>query len=382
MSKKRLTSLEQIFTEVENEIVTKCVQCGYCISICPVFWEGPCKDNEPEDIAQKLYEALKTGTYSDEAYFTAFGCTECDMCHGICPGGIYPRFFRQVTRNKLAATGNPPPPGFLSAKPNLPEVLQSIRIKSSDAGGLKKAPPSPEQKDVVVFTGCASLAAPGNNFALVDILDKMDIDFAALAEGGICCGRPNLFAGDLKSAEDAAENLIKRIQYFSPKKLILACPSCYDMVKNTFPRFLSFDFEVEFLSSFLFNNLGKLKFTTQLNKKITLHDPCPLARGFKDHTSARKVIATLPGVELKEMAHSRENALCCGGLFAVGYPDYGRKFGQKLLQEAQQLDIDALVNLCPGCHHNLRGQGADYSFELSDLPSLINEAMGDRQYED
>jgi len=374
-----------MFTAVEKNVVANCVQCGDCISSCPIFLEGPFKDEAPEDMAEKLFAVLENGSFSEKAYFTAFSCMECERCIEICPQGINPMLFLQVVKNRLVELGNNLPGGspfvIPGSTPYIPEILQSIQMKPSEARWLREAPGSPEKKEVVVFIGCFGLATPDKNFALIDVLEHMDINFTTLLGGKLCCGLPSLFAGDLQSADSFARNLIENIQRFSPRKLILPCPTCYKVVNNVYPHFLSFDFEVEFLSTFLSNNLDRLKFTTSLNKKVTLHDPCDLARRVKDHTSPRKVIEALPGVELIEMAHNRENSLCCGGLLNITYPQYGIEFAQKLLQEAQKVNVDAMVNLCPGCHGSLCGLGVNYSYELTDLPSLINESLGGKKYE-
>jgi Fe-S oxidoreductase len=230
--------------------------------------------------------------------------------------------------------------------------------------------------------GCSALATPDKNLAFIDILEKIGIDFAALIGGKICCGTPNFFAGELKEAEATARNLIKNFESFSPDKLIVTCPSCYNQLKNVFPHFLSFDFEVQLLPMFLSDNLDRIKFTTPLNKKVTLHEPCHLSRGIKDYQSARRVIEALPGVELVEMEHNKEEALCCGGMASIAYPEYGFKFSQALLEEGKKTNADCMINICAKCHTGLCPYEEKYSYELTDITSLVNEAMGGRRYED
>jgi Fe-S oxidoreductase len=138
---------------LKKKLFANCIECGACITSCPIFLEGPYKDTVPEDMIEKLLAVLKDGAFSEEAYFTAFSCMECEMCTGICPQGIKPLLLRQLVRNKLFAMGNTPPGGLAQGSgPSPLEILHSIQIKPSEARWLREAPPSPEKKDVVVLS--------------------------------------------------------------------------------------------------------------------------------------------------------------------------------------------------------------------------------------
>ena len=385
MSYPQYASLKKLFEDMEKEIIANCVQCGDCIDVCPVFSISSLNELEPSEVAEKMFEVLKDGTVFDEAYIKAFSCTGCAKCIEVCPQGLDPMIFHQVVQNRLVALGESLPEGlgiFLPGKePFLPDILNSIQMKPSDARWLSEAPPDSEKKEVVLFMGCATLATPDKNFALIDILEKMGIDFAALIGGKLCCGVPNMLAGQLKKADSLSRNLIKNINAFSPEKLVVTCPTCYNQFKKVIPQIVSSDFEVQFISTFLNDNLDKLKFTTPLNKKLTLHEPCPLARESKDDLSIRKIIKALPGVELIEMEHNREESLCCGGAAGLTYPEYAGKFSHDLMEEGKAAKVDGMINICPFCHLSLYPLGNQYSFELTDLASLINEAQGGRRYE-
>ncbi|MBW2709323.1 MAG: (Fe-S)-binding protein [Deltaproteobacteria bacterium] len=294
--------------------------------------------------------------------------------------------FNQAVRHELVGQGREIPEAlgllFPNKAPFLPRILSGIQMKPSDARWLEEAPPDPEKKEVVFFMGCTALAVPDKSFALIDILERIGVDFAALIGGKLCCGVCDMFAGRLKEANSLAKDLIKNIKAFSPEKCVVTCPTCYDMLKNVIPQYVSFDFEVQFISTFLSDNLDRLKFTTPLNKKVTLHDPCPLSRGFKDDMSLRKVIKALPGVDMVEMEHNQQESLCCGSLAGFTYPEYAGKLAQALMEEGKAAKVDFMINACMFCHVSLSAFGNRYPFELTVFTSLVNMAQGGKNYED
>jgi len=386
MTEVRYSSLEELWEAKEKEILTTCIQCGECVSTCPIFSISSIKDKDPAEIAEKMFSVLEDGTPSDEAYLKSFSCMLCGNCLDTCPQGLNPMDFNQAVRHRLVEQGKEIPEAlgllFPNKDPFLPKILSGIQMKPSDARWLNEAPRNPEKKEVVFFMGCSALAVPDKSFALIDILERMEIDFAALIGGKLCCGICNMFAGRLKEADSLAKNLIKNIKAFSPEKFVVMCPACYDMLKNVISQYVAFDFEVQLVSRFLGDNLDRLKFTTPLNKKVTLHDPCPLSRGFRDDMSLRKIIRALPGVDLVEMEHNQQESLCCGSLAGFTYPEYAGNFAQALMEEGKATKADIMINTCNFCHVTLCALGDKYPFELTDLTSLVNMAQGGNNYED
>lgn len=378
-------SLEKYYQDMEEKVIAECVQCGECIETCPVF-PVALEAAEPVDVAEKMFAVLEDGVFSEEAYTKAFSCMSCKECLDVCPQEIDPCLFHDLVKMKLVKLGKNPPEGvnFMlpQRKPFLPGILSSMQMKPSEARWLREAPPSPEKKEIVVFLGCADLALPSKVFAMLDILEKMDVDFAALMGGKLCCGIPNILAGQIGEAESISRELVRNIEAFSPDKAIVTCPACYAQFKGLFPEFMSFDFEVQFITMFLSDNLDRLKFTKPLQKKVTLHESCHLSREIKDHQSARNVIKAIPGLELLEMEHIKEESLCCGGLANITHPEAAMKVSQKLLEEAKRTGSDLLVNACPGCHLFLCPFQGGYNYALTHVSVLVNEAMGGREYED
>ena len=137
----RCSSLKECYNGPEIEVIEKCNSCGICIENCPVFHVSAIKDKKPEDVAEKMMSLIKDGVFSEEAYMRAFSCMNCGYCIDICPQGINPLDLNQVARNKLANLGKKSPEGlnFLSPqeKFSMDVVLSSIQMKPSEVRLLR-----------------------------------------------------------------------------------------------------------------------------------------------------------------------------------------------------------------------------------------------------
>jgi Fe-S oxidoreductase len=106
---------------------------------------------------------------------------------------------------------------------------------------------------------------------------------------------------------------------------------------------------------FLHGYLPKLKehLTKSLNYTVTYHDSCCLGKhnGFFDEP--RELLLAIPGVKLVEMAHTRENSLCCGGggggmWLDTYYKEQGmERLSDKRVKEAVETGAEVLAISCP-----------------------------------
>jgi len=101
-----------------------------------------------------------------------------------------------------------------------------MQLKPSEFRCHKKAPETACNVDIVLFLGCAAHAVPHTIFALLDLLERMGINFVALGGIELCCGYMYVLQ-DIEEAETTARELVNNIEVFSPKKVLLYSPLCY-----------------------------------------------------------------------------------------------------------------------------------------------------------
>lgn len=177
---------------------------------------------------------------------------------------------------------------------------------------------SGETPDVLFWVGCAGSfdqRAQKVTKAFALILDKAAVKFAILGKEETCTGDPARRSGNEFLFQMMAYNNINLLNGYGIKKIVTACPHCFNILKNEYPA-LGGNYEVIHHTTFLQQliNEGKIKLKgggSFTGKKITYHDSCYLGRGNSIYEAPREVLQLLDA-ELVEMKRCRSNGMCCG----------------------------------------------------------------------
>jgi Fe-S oxidoreductase len=135
------------------------------------------------------------------------------------------------------------------------------------------------------------------------------------------------------------------------------------------------------ISEFLAEHLGELKLRGDGSRRVTLQDPCRLGRHLGVFDPPRQVLAGVPGIELREMRHARQAALCCAGGTWSNCDRYAKRLQVERLQEARSTGAELLVTACPKCQIHLRcamhdpRRGNEIEIAMSDLGEVVAEAL-------
>jgi Fe-S oxidoreductase len=241
-------------------------------------------------------------------------------------------------------------------------------------------PDNPQQKDVVVFTGCALVMMPDKISIISDILEKLKLDFVIVGGGELCCGARYLPI-NLDKADTLGKTLLYALGTFKPKQVIFCCAGCAYYVtrldKEISPAYFKYDEMFHFLSQ----HVTELEFTHSVNKKVTLHDPCSFSRGLGDNTSLRTILKAIPGLKLIEMNSNNKQSICCGVAARRKMPEISQTMVNRILKEATETGAEVMVDACQGCHLQFCPEEPKYPFQIEHLLTLMGEAMG-INYED
>ena len=192
--------------------------------------------------------------------------------------------------------------------------------------------------------------------AFATILEKTGISYAILGKEEMCTGDPARRAGNEFMFQMMAYQNIKTLNAYGVKKIVTACPHCFNIFKNEYPE-LGGNYEVIHHAVFLQQLLDEGKIVMKEDgiykgKKITYHDSCYLGRANNIYEAPRKVLASLDA-ELVEMKRCRSNGFCCGagGAQMFKEEEKGRlRVSTDRAKEAIETGSGIIAAACPFCN--------------------------------
>ena len=255
----------------------------------------------------------------------------------------------------------------------------------------EKHRPGTQSKNVY-FAGCTvSYVEHDIGAAAVTLLDEAGVDFTCLGNVENCCGTPMLVAGKWDVFAEVMKKNIAAVKAAGADTVISSCPACDMMWRHTYKEWskklgIEFDIKAKHYSEVLSEKIkaGEFKFTHPINQKVTWHDSCHIGRVSHVYEEPRDIIKAIPGVEFEEMAHNREEGHCCGSVLTlIKEPLVAHDIGESRLNEAKDIDADAVLALCPCCEFQLRvtTDKKNMSLPVHDLASFACRALG-KEFED
>jgi len=377
--------LAEIVGEIRKaggEAFKYCYQCGKCDVVCP--WSRVRAFSIRKIIRQAAF-GLPEIELDD-----IWRCTTCGKCPSQCPRGVeqievgvairriasqygvFPGAVRalRAVAGSLAADGNP--------------LNEDRGTRDAWATGLS-VKPFAEGMEVLYFVGCYYSYDPRLRkvaVATAEILNKAGVDFGILGNRESCCGESIRKTGNEEVFKTLARENIKAFVEHGVKKILVSSPHCYHTLKNEYPEFMV-NFEVVHISQFLAQLVeeGRLALHREVCRKVAYHDPCYLGRHNGIYDEPREVLRKLPGLEMREMADSLANSLCCGGGGGRIWAETpkGERFANLRLAQAKEVGAEVLATSCPYCIANFEDSrlamedgGAP---EIKDLTELVRESL-------
>jgi len=246
-----------------------------------------------------------------------------------------------------------------------------------------------ESPEILFWVGCSGSfddRAKRVTKAFVKILNAVGIKFAVLGTEESCTGDPARRAGNEFLFQMQAMSNIQVLNGYNIKKIVTACPHCFNTIKNEYPE-LGGSYEVIHHSTFLQQliNAGKIKLSeggSFKGKRITYHDSCYLGRANNIYEAPREVLQALDA-DLVEMKRCRTTGLCCGagGAQMFKEPEKGNKdINIERAEEALLTGASTIAVACPFCMtmitDGVKNKEREADVKVKDLAELIAEAQG------
>ena len=211
--------------------------------------------------------------------------------------------------------------------------------------------------EILFWVGCAGsydARAQRVTKALSTILQNVGIDFAILGTEESCTGDPARRAGNEFVFQMTANQNVQTMNMYDVKKIVTACPHCFNTIKNEYPA-LGGHYDVVHHTQLISTLIEEGRLTIEggeyKGKKITYHDSCYLGRVNGEYEAPRKAIEALDG-DLTELKRSRANGLCCGAggaqMFKENEPG-DKRINTERAEEVLASGADIVAANCPFC---------------------------------
>ncbi len=245
-----------------------------------------------------------------------------------------------------------------------------------------------ESPEILFWVGCAGSFDDRYKRvtqAFTMILNAANIKFAVLGTEETCTGDPARRAGNEFLFQMQAMNNIQVLNGYNVKKIVTACPHCFNTIRNEYPE-LGGNYEVihhsQFLQQLISEGRIKIEGGVFKGRKITYHDSCFLGRANNIYEAPRSVLEALDA-DLVEMKRCRTTGLCCGagGAQMFKEPEKGTKdINVERAEEALATGATTIAVACPFCmtmmNDGVKSKDREGDVRVKDLAELIAEANG------
>ena len=246
-----------------------------------------------------------------------------------------------------------------------------------------------ESPEIVFWVGCAGSYDDRYKRvtkAFVKILQSAGIRFAVLGTEETCTGDPARRAGNEFLFQMQATSVIQVLNGYQVKKIVTACPHCFNTLRNEYPD-LGGHYDVVHHSTYLQQLIdeGKIKLKeggSFKGRRITYHDSCYLGRANNVYEAPRAVLEALDA-DLVEMKRCRTTGLCCGagGAQMFKEPESGRKdINVERAEEALSTGAETIAVACPFCmtmmSDGVKARNKEATVKVKDLAELLAESQG------
>jgi Fe-S oxidoreductase len=230
----------------------------------------------------------------------------------------------------------------------------------------------PEKVDVLFFAGCMTHLTPSIKRSMVKILDASGVNYSFIDEqGGVCCGRPLMLAGQDKEARELINFNSQMIWKSGAHTLVTSCPICYKVFKESYYLDVEVLHHTQFIKKLIDEGKVKMNF---LRKRVVYHTPCDLGRGSGVYDEPKQVLSYISRLEKSNFED--ENSLCCGG--SLGNMKISSHKKHKIacdtVAELTKGNPDILATACPLCKKTF---SSATQTTVADISEIVAEALID-----
>jgi len=383
-----------------NEIIEKCVHCGFCLPVCPTYVLWGQEMDSPRGRIYLMKLAGEGVTEMNPNWVSHFdSCLGCMACMTACPSGVdYGKLIEatraQIERKTERPRGEKLHRRFMFETFTRPDRLRRMRLpllayqKSGlqavvrELGLLKLFPKKiqameallpkfgrreavaevtpaagTKRRRVGLLLGCVQREFfPQVNAATARVLAAEGCEVVA-PQAQPCCGALLVHAGEEFAAVELAKKTIDAFGRANVDTIVTNAAGCGSNVKeyghllrddpDYAERAKVFATKCKDVSEVL-TELEPHAARHALKLRVAFHDSCHLQHAQGVRLQPRALLSGIPGLELAEIP---EAAICCGsaGIFNLVQPDAANELGDRKAQLIAPLKSDVVATGNPGC---------------------------------
>jgi Fe-S oxidoreductase len=339
VEERRLAEMKDLIKDMK---VSLCYSCGRCTLACPI---SSYNDFSP----RRFVERIISKNELDES--KVWECLTCGRCSVTCPSSVnFSGFIRSLRADMQSeADGKCAHAGILHS---LMRLMANGDFKQNRLDWVLPDLEVAKEGDTMLFVGCApyydsyfSQWSPIEiTRSAVKLLNIIGIKPVVL-EDEVCCGHDLLWSGDEDGFQKLAEKNQKLIKDSKVKRIVFTCPECCTTFKDDYK--IGGGVKLMHLTELLLENMDKIKFKEN-NDKISVHDSCRMGRYMGLYDAPRKILESIPGLEIEELPNSRERSKCCGTSCWMNCNWISKASQIATLQDAKEAS-GKLLTVCPKC---------------------------------
>ena len=214
----------------------------------------------------------------------------------------------------------------------------------------------PDDVDYLFWVGCAGAyedRAKRTTKSVAELLHMADVKFMVMGEGETCTGDPARRAGNEFLFQMQGMQNVEVLNEIKATKIVVTCPHCLNTIGREYPQ-LGGHYEVIHHTQLLAQLVaeGRLTPVTQVDEKVTYHDPCYLGRHNKVYVPPRELVQGVPGVQFVEMERRGSKSFCCGAGGARMWMEetLGERINVNRSDEAIGTGATKIAVGCPFCN--------------------------------
>ena len=387
------------------DLLADCVHCGFCLPACPTYALWQRETDSPRGRIHLMKVALEGKADITTDFARHFDtCLGCMACVTACPSGVQYDKLVEATRPQLErrierTTGDrlfrqfifsifPYPKrlrwvalklwayqktglqwlvrasGLLELLPARLRAMESMApsIRLSDAfSSMPEVVPAvtPKRRRVAMLLGCVQRVFFSNvNRATARVLAAEGCE-VVIPQGQGCCGALMFHTGLENEAIAMARQFIDAFEteLSTVDTLVINAAGCGSTLKE-YGYLLRNDPDYATRAKALADKCRDISEVLAdlepqatrhpLPLRIAYHDACHLQHAQQISAEPRKLLASIPELEVCEI---QESELCCGsaGIYNLVEPESARELGTRKAQHIATTGANVLVSSNPGC---------------------------------